>query len=121
MKLHQTALVIARGAQIRNSLEVLLHSIDGIEEVYKAAGLNDLSDQCGAEKPAVVMYALEDYPDAINDLEELKGALPASRIIVLVEEEFQCGQVELLGVLCLPNGLLAARLVEIIEDLVMAF
>ena len=120
MKPHQTAYIIARGAQMRNSLEVLLNSIGDLEVVCKTTELAEALSYCSEKSPALGIYAYEDVPGVLQNLRELKRALPDSRIIVLVEEEAQCWQVEAFGAICLPNGTLAARLVEVIEDLVMA-
>jgi hypothetical protein len=111
--------IIARSTQMRNSFDVFLHSIPGIEVVCQQAVLSEAMLHCKDGNVALVVYAFERTPNCIEELNSLKFALPEVHIIVQVEGEMDCLQIDSSGVTYVPNGMLAARLASVIENHVL--
>jgi DNA-binding NarL/FixJ family response regulator len=114
-----TALIVSRSSQLRESLLVLLRAIPRIVRVYQA---EDLSSALALPLKPPPILVLCDYDlsngEVTATLRRVKAAWPGTRCVVLVEDEPERRAAEAAGVdVALIKGVLAARLLEEIEQL----
>ena len=113
-----SALIIARSAQLRESLLVLMRALPRIEEIYQADD-GDTALIMGQQiRPALVLL---DYDLPRNEvqatLERLKAAWPQARSVVLLDDEQDRRSVEAAGAdVALVKGMLAAKVLDVIDE-----
>jgi len=112
-----SALVIARSAQLRESLLVLLRALPRIQEIYQADGGDSALMMSQQIHPALVLL---DHGLTRNEaqatLEGIKVAWPQARSIVLLDDEQDRRGVEAAGAdLVLVKGMLAAKVLDMID------
>ena len=116
-----SVLIIARQAQLRDSLRVFLTSLSRIGSAEVASDVSSNLVEKEDAPPTLVLLALDSsYTDAetLLALHQIKSTWPGARTAVLVEDEKQYQAVQTAGVdSVLFTGLLAAELLKKIEEL----
>lgn len=115
------ALIVARSAQFRESLAVLVRSISHIGRIEQA---DDLSSALAGHPELSPDLLLCDYEsvqgEPVGTLHRVKARCPQSRCVVLVEDEDARTSAQAAGAdVVLTKGVLAARLLEAIEGLLV--
>ena len=122
MEARSSALIVADSAQLRDSLLILLRSIPGIEARHQASDGPSALAMSPALEPTLVLV---DYKVARNGasktLGQIKAKWPQTQNVALVDDEGQVEQAETAGAdVVLMKGVLAARLLETIEGLLVS-
>lgn len=113
-----SALIIARSAQLRESLLVLLRAAPRIEKIYQADD-GDSALRMGQQiRPALVLL---DHGLAQNEIQgtlgRIKAAWPQARSVVLLDDEQDRRDVEVAGAdMVLVKGVLAATILDKIDE-----
>jgi ribosomal protein S18 acetylase RimI-like enzyme len=113
------ALIVARSAQFRESLSVLVRSIPHIGRIEQAEDLASPLAEDPEPSPDLVLCDYESVRDEpVGTLHRVKARWPQSRCVVLVEDEDARQKAQAAGAdVVLTKGVLAARLLEEIERL----
>ena len=114
--------IVARSAQFRESLAVLVRAIPQIGRIEQAEDLFSALLIHAGTPPDLMLCDFESVQDeAAEALRPLKIRWPHLRCVVLVEDETAYQQAQTVGAdVVLPKGVLAARLLETIEKLLYA-
>jgi len=111
-------LVIARPGQLRDSLLVLLKAVPRIGRVEQADDVASALAMSHELCPALVLVECDGPGDEI--LSPIKAAWPQARCVALADSEQACRDAESAGAdAVLVKGVLAARLLATIEDLLL--
>lgn len=113
-----SALIIARSAQLRESLLVLLRAVPRIEEIYQADDGDSALGMSQQIRPALVLL---NHSLAQNEvkmtLEGIKSAWPQARSVVLLDDEQDRRGAEAAGAdMVLVKGMLAAKVLDMIDE-----
>lgn len=108
-----SVLIIARPAQLRNSLRVLVAGSALVKSIHLAV------DFRGAAKPALVILASDQETGDIQSvLDQMKQAWPDTPVIALVDSEAAFTGVMAAGAeAVLVKGIRAAHLLQVVESL----
>ncbi len=114
-----SALIVARSAQFRESLVVLMRAIPQIGRVEQADSIiSALSEHVG-QVPDLILCDFEAVQnEMVETLYRVKARWSSSRCVVLVDDEGARQAAEAAGAdVVLTKGVLAARLLETVESL----
>jgi ribosomal protein S18 acetylase RimI-like enzyme len=111
------ALIVARPAQFRESLALLVRSISHVGRIECAEGLHTALADHPDLSPDLLLCDYESVQDEpVGTLHRVKARWPQSRCLVLVEDEDARCKAQAAGAdVVLTKGVLAARLLEEIE------
>jgi GNAT superfamily N-acetyltransferase len=117
-----SALILARSAQFRESLAVLIRAIPQIAHISQAEDLSSALRENPGTPPDLMLCDFESVQDeAAKALRSVKSFWPHVRCVVLVEDETAYLQAKTIGAdVVLTKGVLAAKLLQAIEELLAA-
>ncbi len=118
METSELALVIVRPGQLRDSLLVLLKAIPRIGRIERADDVASALAMSRELRPALVLVEHDRHGD--ESPSQIKAAWPQARCVALVDVGQMPQEAELTGAdAVLVKGVLAARLLATIEDLLL--
>lgn len=119
-----SALIISKPGQLRDGLQTLLQTIPALGSIEQAHDCSTTLKMIANHPtcyPALILLDL-DYPEpeTLAILRQIKARWPQIRWVALVNDEHEQHAVESIGVdVVLMKGVLATRLITIIEDLLL--
>jgi len=119
MESQTTALIIARSAQIRDSLLILLRAIPGIDCIHCAEDGPSALAMNPEIRPALVLVDYDLPQNQVRTtLGQIKTVWPQAHCVALLDDEQDRGRAEDAGAdIALVKGVLAAKLLETIEGM----
>jgi DNA-binding NarL/FixJ family response regulator len=117
MNSQTSALIVARSAQLRGSLLVLLRALPRIEEIYQADDGDSALRMSQQIRPALVLVDHDlSQIEVQATLERIKVAWPQTCSVVLLDDEQDRRGVEAAGAdMVLVKGMLAAKVLDMID------
>jgi ribosomal protein S18 acetylase RimI-like enzyme/CheY-like chemotaxis protein len=114
-----SALIVARSAQFRESLVVLMRAIPQIGSLEQADSISAALSEPTGEAPDLILCDFEAVQnEMVETLDRVKAQWSNSRCVVLVDDEGARQAAEAAGAdVVLTKGVLAARLLETVERL----
>ncbi len=118
MENYPSVLIIARSAQLRSSLEVLVRSSPRVKTVQLLENFREAGRLNGQEEPALVILVFDSVEiHAGQAVAWIKHSWPQTRIVALIENEQEILEAKSAGAdAVLRKGTLAASLLDVIEN-----
>ena len=117
-----SALIVACSDPFRESLAVLIRSIPQIEHIRQVKDLASALSDNASRPPDLMLCDFASVQDeTVDTLRYIKSLWPQVHCVVLVEDKAAYHQAEAVGAdVVLTKGVLAAKLLETIEELLFA-
>jgi DNA-binding NarL/FixJ family response regulator len=114
-----SALIVAQSPQFRESLAVLMRAVPQIGRIRQAADAASALSENGETPPDLILCDFGAARDAtVETLRRIRAQWPHARCVVLVQDRAALQRAQDLGAdVVLTKGVLAARLLEAVEQL----